>query len=117
MSPLNVTSVPSVKIESSLTTLDGDEPRFKQDPDFTGTSPAGLSDDDIYEDAGDLDFSGVQQGAWLTRLPKFLWENWSKIDDDEEIQLGTIRLEGPPGNITRVRRAPLLTRRFSMAID
>lgn len=91
-------SIPSVKLEAGHISFDGDEARIKQDPDLSGASPAALSDDDIYEDAGDLDFNSAQQAVWLTRLPKFLWENWSKFDDDEEIQLGTIRIETPPGN-------------------
>ena len=102
MAAVNGASVPSIKLESGHISFNGEESRIKQDPDLTGNSPAALSDDDIYEDAGDLDFNNAQQGVWLTRLPKFLWENWSKIDDDEEIQLGTVRLEGPQGNITKV---------------
>jgi len=93
MTTLNGAGIPSVKLETN-----GEEPQIKQDPDFIGASPAALSDDDIYEDAGDLDLYSVHQGVWLTRLPKFLWENWSKIDDDEEIQLGMIRIESPLGN-------------------
>lgn len=110
MTTLNGASVLSVKLESGFTSFNGGEPQIKEDPDSMGASPAALSDDDIYEDAGDLDFSSAQQGVWLTRLPKFLWENWSKFDDDEEIQLGTVRLEGPTGNITRVRRRSVPTR-------
>ena len=98
MATLNGASIPSVKLEGDHISFNGDEPRIKQDPDVIGASPAALSDDDIYEDAGDLDFSSAQQSVWLTRLPKFLWENWSKIDDDEEIELGTIRIESTPGN-------------------
>ena len=98
MTTLNGASRPSVKLEADHISFNVDESRVKQDPDLIGTSPAALSDDDIYEDAGDLDFNSAHQGVWLTRLPKFLWENWSKIDDDEEIQLGTIRIESPPGN-------------------
>ena len=28
---------------------------------------------------------------YLARLPHSLWEAWSKLDDDAEIQIGTIR--------------------------
>lgn len=98
MTTSNGANIPTVKLEADRIAFDGDEPRIKQDPDLIGASPAALSDDDIYEDAGDLDFGSAHQAVWLTRLPKFLWENWSKIDDDEEIQLGTIRVESIPGN-------------------
>ncbi|KAI5291998.1 hypothetical protein KEM52_006693 [Ascosphaera acerosa] len=58
--------------------------------------------DDIYEDAGDLDFSHASQDVWLARLPRSLWDSWSKLDMDEEIEIGTIRVEGPPEDIKRV---------------
>ncbi len=102
MAAMNGASIPSVKIESAHASFNDEVQRTKVEPDLTGVSPAALSDDDLYEDAGDLDFNSAQQGVWLARVPKFLWDNWSKVDDDEEIQLGTVRLEGPPGNITRV---------------
>jgi transcription initiation factor TFIIF subunit beta len=73
----------------------------KTDPDnkeHTGV----LSDEDIYEDTGDLDFSQAGQNVWLTRVPKVLWEHWSKLDDDEEIRIGTVRVEGDPTDIKRV---------------
>ncbi|KAI5287972.1 hypothetical protein KEM54_005570 [Ascosphaera aggregata] len=58
-------------------------------------------DDDIYEDTGDLDFSQAMQDVWLARLPKALWESWAKLDADEEIEIGTLRVEGPPEDIKR----------------
>jgi transcription initiation factor TFIIF subunit beta len=57
-------------------------------------SPSLLDDDDVYEDAGDLEFfdpSSSQKNLYLARLPTKLWEAWSKLDDDAEIQIGTIR--------------------------
>jgi transcription initiation factor TFIIF subunit beta len=74
---------------------------IKPDPEneaIVGT----LSDEDIYEDTGDLDFSHAGQNVWLTRVPKVLWEHWSKLDDDEEIRIGTVRVEGNPTDIKRV---------------
>lgn len=117
MATVNATDIPTVKLESGPISFDADEPRIKQDPDFAGGSPAALSDDDMYEDAGDLDFSNAQNGVWLTRLPKFLWENWSKIGDDEEIQLGTIRLEDPQGDNTRVGCTPTCRRVPQTKVD
>ena len=61
-----------------------------------------LSDEDLYEDAGDLDYTGSTQALILTRIPKFLWENWTQLSDDDEIQIGTIRYEGDPEDPKRV---------------
>ncbi|KMU92656.1 transcription initiation factor IIF subunit beta [Coccidioides immitis H538.4] len=77
-------------------------PAIKSEPDTKDNDIAMLSDEDIYEDTGDLDFANAAQDVWLTRIPKILWENWSKLDDDEEIQIGTVRVEGPPTDIKRI---------------
>ena len=78
------------------------ESKIKPDPDSIGNSPAPQTDEDIYEDTGDLDFAGSDQGFYLTRLPKFLWDSWSKLDDNQEIQIGTIRVEGGLNDVKRV---------------
>ena len=78
------------------------ESKIKPDPDSIGNSPAPQTDEDIYEDTGDLDFAGSDQGFYLTRLPKFLWDSWSKLDDNQEIQIGTIRVEGGMNDVKRV---------------
>ncbi len=54
---------------------------------------------DLYEDAGDLEFNTDTnfQRLYLARVPKFLWEAWEKLDDDAEIQIGTIRMIAAPG--------------------
>lgn len=78
---------------------------IKADPD---SKDAAIDEDDIYEDAGDLDFSNAAQSLWLSRIPRSLWEHWSKLDEDEEIELGTVRIEGDPNDIKRVRFFPLL---------
>jgi transcription initiation factor TFIIF subunit beta len=79
------------------------DPQIKADPETAGESPMPFADDDIYEDAGDLEFNGdpKYQALYLARVPKYIWENWSKLDDDEEIELGTIRVtdeKGPDGS-------------------
>lgn len=77
---------------------------IKPDPDSKdGASPAALNDEDIYEDAGDLEFNNDPefQKLYLARVPRYLWEAWSKLDDDAEIQIGTIRQsveKGPNGD-------------------
>ena len=61
-----------------------------------GASPMAL-DDDIYEDAGDLDFwdktvpNDPYGSMYLARVPQYVWEAWDKLDDDTEIELGKIR--------------------------
>ncbi|KAL9638716.1 MAG: hypothetical protein Q9164_001389, partial [Protoblastenia rupestris] len=92
--------IPSIKVEGGA--ANGQGPRIKQDPDAMATSPAAHSEEDLYEDAGDLDFMGSEQSVYLTRIPKFLWECWSKLDDDQEIQIGRLRVEGQPGEIKRM---------------
>lgn len=65
-------------------------------PDPEGESPA-LEEDDLYEDAGDLEFydpngpQGTVGQAYLARVPKEVWEAWSKLPDDAEIEVGTMR--------------------------
>ncbi|KAJ5622480.1 Transcription initiation factor IIF beta subunit [Penicillium herquei] len=81
---------------------DPDAMYIKQDPDDKKMTLADFDDDDLYEDAGDLDFSAANQHVWMSRLPRQLWENWAQIDDDEEIEIGTIRIEGEPNDLKRV---------------
>lgn len=66
---------------------------IKPDPDALGASPGAASEDDIYEDAGDLEFNTDPkfQAVYLARVPKYIWDAWSSLDDDAEIQIGTIR--------------------------
>lgn len=90
--------LPSIKVES---TLNG--PAVKQESDSILGAANIPADEDIYEDAGDLDFTNADQQVYLTRLPKFLWETWSQLDDDQEVQVGTLRVEGAQGGIKRVR--------------
>lgn len=97
--------VPSIKVETLQDAAVGRDVRIKPDPDGLTASPGHQIEEDIYEDAGDLDFSGADQGFYLTKLPKFLWDSLSKLDAKQEIQVGTIRVEGDMGDIKRVRPA------------
>jgi transcription initiation factor TFIIF subunit beta len=77
------------------------EPYIKPDPEASG-SPAQVDEEDLYEDAGDLEFyekgderpSSFEQ-LYLARVPRYMWEAWSKLTerlgDDDEIQIGTLR--------------------------
>ena len=77
----------------------------KADPDLNGPSPGTQFEDDIYEDAGDLDFAKSSRPIYLTRLPKYLWRTWSRLEEDQEIHIGTIRVEGEIANPKRVCRS------------
>lgn len=90
------------RAEPDIKPGNGLNPAIKEEMDLMDIFPA---DDDIYEDAGDLDFSSAAHGLFLTRIPKYIWENWSQLDEDEEIRLGTVRVEGSSDKAHRVRRA------------
>lgn len=84
---------------------DASTPYIKPDPDSKDAILADIDDEDLYEDAGDLDFTNAAQSLWLSRIPRSLWEHWSNLDnldDDEEIQVGTVRIEGDSKDIKRV---------------
>ena len=93
-----------VKMEYNGLNMNGVDSKIKVEPPSAGASPAQQSDDDIYEDAGDLDFSRTAQGLFLARIPKYLWESWSTLNDDEEIRIGTVRVEGGLEDVKRVSR-------------
>ena len=83
-------------------TMDGQQVSIKLEGQSQEEPTTGLSDEDLYEDAGDLDYTESTQALVLTRIPKFLWESWTQLGDDDEIQIGTIRYEGDPENPKRV---------------
>ncbi|KAF4555370.1 TFIIF beta subunit-like protein [Elsinoe fawcettii] len=66
--------------------------KIKPDPANAHTPSA--MDEDEYEDTGELHIKGAgsDDAAWLAKLPKWLWEAWSTIADDEEIELGKVRV-------------------------
>lgn len=69
-----------------------DQPQIKQEPD-AGTPFM----DEALDETPDLEFFDKEPGTdnfnrmYLARLPSYLWEAWSKLDDDAEIEIGTIR--------------------------
>jgi transcription initiation factor TFIIF subunit beta len=90
--------IPQVKVE-----LAPDVSIKNEQEDVDMPSPAGYVDDeDGDEDAGDLDFAQAAQTLWLSHIPRSLWEDLAKLQDDDEIDLGTIRVEGPEDNPARV---------------
>ncbi len=78
---------------------------IKPEPMDDTPSPYVDEDEEMYdEDTADLDFSQAQQQLWLSHIPKTLWEALSKLQDDDEIEIGTIRVEGSETNPSRVRQ-------------
>lgn len=75
------------------------EPYIKQDPHIKADPDAPAAEEDLYEDAGDLEFYDKNAGAfetlYLARVPRYMWEAWYKLTerlgDDDEIQIGTLR--------------------------
>ncbi|KAI1816494.1 hypothetical protein GGS20DRAFT_537845 [Poronia punctata] len=73
------------------------DPSIKPDPDAADSVDVGMSDDDLYEDAGDLEFADFNPAnpaaadVLLAHVPKYLYNSWANMKDDEEIQIGTVR--------------------------
>ncbi|KAI5249837.1 hypothetical protein E4T43_00414 [Aureobasidium subglaciale] len=55
-------------------------------------------DVDEYEDTGEchMPASEEEQQAWLCKLPKWLWTAWADLGEDEEIELGKVRVYHKP---------------------
>ncbi|KAI0394751.1 transcription initiation factor IIF, beta subunit-domain-containing protein [Xylariaceae sp. FL0594] len=90
----SVKTEPAIKQEPTIKT----DPAIKPDPDAIHDADGGVSDDDLYEDAGDLEFADFDPatnpaatGLALTHVPKYLYNAWAGMDDDEEIRIGTVR--------------------------
>ena len=99
---MTATNVPTIKVEQGTHVANGSNPHMKVE-DYEGTgSPVNQVDEDIYEDTGELDFSNITQNVYLTKLPRELWDIWSTIDDDQEIRLGTVRVEEGLKDVKRV---------------
>jgi len=86
--------VPSVKLE-------GDDMNVKMED---VSSPSAVSDTymDDADDDPELNFDEVNRLLWTSKLPKYLWEVLAKASDDDEIELGTIRVEGSFDNPERI---------------
>lgn len=72
--------------------------------------PAPIDEEDPFEDAGDLEFydkslASTFETLYLARIPRYMWEAWQKLtdrlDDDEEVQIGTLRTWNEPGQPDR----------------
>lgn len=77
----------------------------KTEPEAEGSASPTPMDEDLYEDAGDLEMYGKAPGnpfetIYLARVPRYMWEAWikltEKLGDDDEVQLGTLRTWNQP---------------------
>lgn len=73
------------------------EPGIKQevkqeDVDMANVKGEMSDDEELYEDAGDLDMAPGGKAVWLVKLPSFVAERWNDIDEDEEIVLGVVKV-------------------------
>lgn len=93
MAAPHVQAEPSVKLEAGTKQEPGlSSSDIKTEPGFK-TEPGYADDDELYEDAGDLDVSNGDRAVWLVKLPQFLAERWRDVDEDEEIVLGTVKVD------------------------
>ncbi|KAF7563521.1 hypothetical protein G7046_g653 [Stylonectria norvegica] len=83
-----------------------DQTFVKPDPEASASPAPAAEEDDLYEDAGDLEFfdknapNNCFETLYLARIPKYMWDAWSKLGermgDDDEIQIGTLRTWNEP---------------------
>ncbi|KAF4979038.1 hypothetical protein FZEAL_4713 [Fusarium zealandicum] len=76
------------------------DPYIKPDPEGSA-SPGPAEEEDLYEDAGDLEFydkntpNHAFETLYLARVPRYMWTAWMKLTerlgDNDEIQIGTLR--------------------------
>ena len=78
-----------------------EETKPEMDTD-TGMATSSYMDEDLYEDAGDLEMNNAQQGTYLVKLPKYFWIHLSQASGGKDGRLGTIRVEGSTDNPKRV---------------
>jgi transcription initiation factor TFIIF subunit beta len=65
----------------------------KNEPGMDDMEMADIDEVGGYEDdTGELIFPKALQTGWLVRVPKDLWTMLSQVDDDQEVQLGEVRV-------------------------
>jgi transcription initiation factor TFIIF subunit beta len=98
MATLRNPGLPRVKVDEAQ-----DGPIKSEPADVDMPSPYMDGEDDELDEGGDLDFSYAQRQLWLTQIPKRLWESLEQVGGpDDEIEIGTLRVEGREENPSRV---------------
>ena len=72
---------------------------IKPDPEGIQQSQA-MEEDDDFEDTGELEMPPPPSNVWLLRIPRVLHEQWNKVDQDQEIQVGVIRRGKQSGKVS-----------------
>lgn len=64
---------------------------IKRDPDMYEMED---EEDRYADDDGELHMPAPKQDmtVWLAKLPKWLWETWADLADDQEIEIGKLRI-------------------------
>lgn len=88
------TAPPTIKIEGPVNVK-------MEDADSPGSLASEQFMDDV-EDDPELNTVEAQKALWMARFPPWLWTALEHANDDEEIDLGTIRVEGALDNPERV---------------
>ena len=70
--------------------------------ELTSTASPGFMDEDVDEDTGELNIPSTLRGIWLTWIPRMLWDSWASLSEDEEIQIGLVRVWSPVGTERKV---------------
>jgi transcription initiation factor TFIIF subunit beta len=86
-------AVPNIKLQSGVKLDDSVNHEPGISPSVGMVRPSYPDDDELYEDAGDLDISNGERAVWLVKLPQFLADRWKDIDVDEEIPLGVVKVD------------------------
>jgi hypothetical protein len=68
------------------------EEDVKIKPELDTGSPGAFIDEDD-DDTGELTIPrDANTGGWMTRVPQELWEGLNSLTDDDEIQIGAIKV-------------------------
>ncbi|KAK5073863.1 hypothetical protein LTS08_002037 [Lithohypha guttulata] len=86
-------SIPTIKFE-------GDHNVKMEDVNSPSAASEQYADD--VEDDPELNTENAHKILWMSKLPKYLWEALENANDDDEIEIGTIRVEGAFDNPERV---------------
>lgn len=78
-------SIPTIKFE-------GDHNVKMEDVNSPSAASEQYADD--VEDDPELNTENAHKILWMSKLPKYLWEALENVNDDGEIEIGTIRVEG-----------------------
>ncbi|EJU05092.1 hypothetical protein DACRYDRAFT_98779 [Dacryopinax primogenitus] len=98
-----------METDAGPSTLDMDSLDPKREDDLLDYE--GAESDDSFEPDEEMDAAEGEEKVWMVKLPKFLMEKWTAIEQ-EDVVLGTLRVyhaPDPNGNQRLVLRLPEMT--------